>query len=60
MASAVSGPTPPTCCRRWLLSSRFKGLLERKGLLEKWFQYEQDAQTKALREWCELNDVRLL
>ncbi|WP_370230819.1 hypothetical protein [Marinobacter nauticus] len=33
--------------------SRFKALLERKSLLEKWYEYESQAQEQALREWCQ-------
>jgi len=32
--------------------SKFKYLLEQKGMLEKWFEFESEAQEKALREWC--------
>ncbi len=33
--------------------SRFKALLERKALLEQWYEFESQAQEKALREWCQ-------
>ncbi len=32
--------------------SNFKNLLERRGLLPRWYEYETAAQEKALREWC--------
>ena len=32
--------------------STFKNLLERRGLLPRWYEYETAAQEKALREWC--------
>jgi hypothetical protein len=32
--------------------SNFKNLLERRGLLPQWYEYEATAQEKALREWC--------
>lgn len=38
---------------------RFKSLLERRNMLEQWYQYEAQATEAALREWCELNDIEL-
>jgi ribosomal protein S18 acetylase RimI-like enzyme len=32
--------------------SNFKNLLERRGFLPRWYEYETAAQEKALREWC--------
>jgi len=32
--------------------SNFKNLLERRGLLQRWYEYEAAAEDKALREWC--------
>jgi hypothetical protein len=32
--------------------SRFKSLLEEKGLLEAWYKYEDSHQKEALRQWC--------
>ena len=32
--------------------SNFKNLLERRGLLPRWYEYEATAQEKAMREWC--------
>jgi hypothetical protein len=32
--------------------ARFKDLLEKKGLLELWHDYESAATEQALREWC--------
>lgn len=37
--------------------SRFKGLLEHKGLLEQWYNYEQEHINKALMAWCSDNDI---
>ena len=37
--------------------SRFKTLLERKGLLDKWYEYETQAQDTALRAWCAENSI---
>ncbi|MDE0284474.1 MAG: hypothetical protein OXN26_08010 [Gammaproteobacteria bacterium] len=39
--------------------SKFKALLERRGTLEKWYEYEANATEKALREWCEVNSIDL-
>ena len=39
--------------------SRFKSLLERKGVLDKWYEFEEKAQEKALREWCEENAIQI-
>jgi len=32
---------------------RFKDLLERKDMLEKWYAYSDEQAAKALAEWCE-------
>jgi hypothetical protein len=40
--------------------SRFKGFLESKGQLEKWYRFEADAHEKALREWCADNDIQII
>ena len=37
--------------------SKFKNLLEAKGLLDKWYAFEEEEQNKALREWCKDNDI---
>ena len=39
--------------------SRYKDLLERKGLLEEWYKYEKERQDEALREWCKENDIKI-
>lgn len=38
---------------------RFKGLLERIGKLQEWYDYEQKATDTALREWCADEKIRL-
>jgi len=38
--------------------SRFKNLLEHKGLLEQWYNYEQEQIGKALMAWCSDNDIQ--
>ena len=37
---------------------RFKTLLETKGLLETWYEFENRRQQEALKEWCEENEVQ--
>jgi hypothetical protein len=37
----------------------FKALLETKGLLETWYEFENRRQQEALKEWCEENEVEL-
>ncbi len=39
--------------------SNFKYILETEGLIEKWYEYESKAEEKALREWCELNEIKV-
>ena len=33
--------------------SKFKALLERKGIIDKWYAFDSEANEKSLREWCE-------
>lgn len=35
----------------------FKGLLVRRGALDRWYDFEAKAQEKALRMWCDRNSV---
>jgi hypothetical protein len=37
--------------------SRFKLLLEERGTLEEWYEYEQSAIRQALLSWCEENGL---
>ena len=39
--------------------ARFKDLLEQKGQLEVWYEYEKKATEEALREWCKESGVTL-
>ena len=39
--------------------SRYKELLSSRGMLEAWYRFEQDRIEKALRSWCEQNEVPL-
>jgi hypothetical protein len=38
---------------------RFKDLLESRGLLESWYDFESQRQEQALLEWCETNKILL-
>jgi len=37
--------------------SRFKSILEEKGIIDAWYKYESEAQENALREWCKSNGI---
>lgn len=39
--------------------ARFKDLLDARGLLQQWYDYEEAATDDALREWCEDNGIAL-
>ena len=39
--------------------AKFKALLERKGFIEKWHEFEAEAQEKALREWCKEHEIKI-
>ena len=39
--------------------SRFKNLLEYRGILDKWYEYEQSSLNKALLTWCIENDIEV-
>jgi len=39
--------------------SRYKSFLEEIGLLQRWYDFENERQTSAIREWCEENDIKL-
>jgi hypothetical protein len=38
---------------------RFKNLLERRGLLQQWYEYEERNRKEALRQWCEENGIEI-
>jgi hypothetical protein len=38
----------------------FKHLLARRGVLDQWYDFEQKATERALREWCEINSIALI
>jgi hypothetical protein len=39
--------------------SKFKALLARRKALDRWYDFEQKATEKALREWCEINSIEI-
>ena len=39
--------------------SNYKALLERRGLLEKWYEIENSREEQALRKWCKENEIAL-
>ncbi len=39
--------------------SRYKSFLEEIGLLQRWDDFENERQTRVIREWCEENDIKL-
>jgi len=39
--------------------SRYKDLLDQRGMLEKWYDYENSREQSALRKWCEENGLKL-
>lgn len=39
--------------------ARFKDFLERRGLLENWYSYQQRAYEVALREWAEAENLEV-
>ena len=40
--------------------ARFKDLLVSEGCLEKWYAFEAEATERALREWCNANEIHLV
>lgn len=39
---------------------RYKDLLDDRGFLKKWYDFENTRQTDTLREWCEDNEINLI
>ena len=39
--------------------SRYKDLLESKGALEDWYNFENERQKVALKEWCQENNIEI-
>lgn len=40
--------------------ARFKDLLERKGMLERWYAFEAEAIKRELKQWCADNGMEIL
>lgn len=40
--------------------ARFKDLLAERGVLQKWYDYESEAETQALRDWCRACEIDLI
>lgn len=40
--------------------ARFKELLENRGKLQQWYDYEESRQKAALRQWCEENAIEII
>ncbi|MFC1532038.1 UPF0158 family protein [Thermodesulfobacteriota bacterium] len=39
--------------------SRYKDLLESKGMLEDWYRFENERRNLALKEWCRENNIEI-
>jgi len=39
---------------------RYKALLDRYGLLQKWYDFEHTQEEQAIRQWCERNGIELI
>ena len=39
--------------------ARFKELLDRRGALDQWYDFEAKAEERALRMWCDLNSIEV-
>jgi hypothetical protein len=39
--------------------ARFKDLLDRRGALDHWYEFEAKVEEKALRMWCDLNSIEV-
>lgn len=39
--------------------ARFKDLLERTGMLQRWYDYEAQAEREALLSWCKENNIEV-
>jgi hypothetical protein len=38
---------------------KFRALVTRRNVLDRWYEFESKATERALREWCELNAIEL-
>ena len=39
--------------------SGYKDLLDRRGLLQKWYDFENAKQQEAIRQWCAENEIEV-
>lgn len=39
--------------------ARFKDLLEHRGAIDRWYDFEQKATEEALKTWCADNDIKV-
>ena len=39
--------------------AKFRALLRRRNVLERWYDFEAKGTERALREWCELNAIEV-
>lgn len=39
--------------------AKFKSLLARRGAVDRWYAFEEQALERALREWCDLHSIEL-
>ena len=39
--------------------AKFKNLLNTKGLLAEWYEFEEQEQVKALKDWCKDNGINI-
>jgi hypothetical protein len=39
--------------------AKFKDLLARRGALDQWYDFEANAEERALRMWCDLNSIEV-
>ena len=39
--------------------SRFRELLERTNFIDKWYSFENESTSKALRDWCADNNIEI-
>jgi hypothetical protein len=40
--------------------ARFKHLLTRKAAIDRWYEFEDKATKRELRDWCEVNSIELV
>ncbi len=40
--------------------SKFKNLLERRGLLDEWYSFEEKRQNESLKDWCKENKIKIM